>query len=193
MYKSGCVWLTKSLLYTVYWYNILVMAPPADAGVSSSLKLHYILLFIYYFFTFITEAHIIYDRKSLINIRKGTTGIGLSAMDLEVITAHNVFRPPSQTSQTKRHRKWCRKRGKRAGIRAKLTQPGPKATALPSLLLANVWLQENKMGEMRLGYGMCTAQDRRTRTTRLQSSFFPQAVRLQLTHRTPSWINAHCT
>ncbi len=39
---------------------------------------------------------------------------------------------------------WCdhpRKRGKRAGVRAKITQIGPKATLLLSLLLANVWLQ----------------------------------------------------
>ncbi len=68
----------------------------------------------------------------LTNIRKGQAGIGLSAGDLETITAHNIFRP-SRTSRTKHHRKRCdhpRKRGKRAGIRAKLTQVGPKATPL---------------------------------------------------------------
>ena len=60
---------------------------------------------------------------------------------------------PSWISWTKRHRKRCdcpRKRGKRARIRAKLTQLGPKAIPLPNLLLTNVQLQENKMDEIRL-------------------------------------------
>ncbi len=35
-------------------------------------------------------------------------------------------------------------------IRAKLTQLGPKAIPLPSLLLTKVWSQENKMDELRL-------------------------------------------
>lgn len=54
----------------------------------------------------------------------GSTGIGLSAMDHETITAYNIIRPPSKTSRPKGHRKWCDcnwKRGKRGGIRAKLS------------------------------------------------------------------------
>ncbi len=55
-----------------------------------------------YLFTFITEAHIAYDRNTLISIGKESAGIGLSAADLETITAHNIFRPPSQIGWTKK-------------------------------------------------------------------------------------------
>ncbi len=63
----------------------------------------------------------------------------------------NIFQPPRQIIWTNRHQKRCnhpRKRGKRARIRAK--QLGRKAAPLPSLLLANVRSQENKMDEIRL-------------------------------------------
>ncbi len=58
-------------------------------------------------FIFITEARITYDRQTVISIGKGSTGIGLSAADHEMITAHNIIRPHSQTSQTKRRQKQC--------------------------------------------------------------------------------------
>ncbi len=71
----------------------MVTAARGDAVASSSLKLCYILVLIYYFFTFITEAHITYDRNTLINVGKGSAGIGLSTADLETITTHNILRP----------------------------------------------------------------------------------------------------
>ncbi len=73
----------------------------ADAEAHSSHKLCYIFVLICYLFAFITEACVAYDRNTLINIRKG------SAVDLETITAHDTFWPPSQTSGTMRHQKWC--------------------------------------------------------------------------------------
>ncbi len=44
------------------------------------------------------EACITYDRNALINIGKRSAGIGLSATDLDMITAYNIFWSPSQTS-----------------------------------------------------------------------------------------------
>ncbi len=88
----------------------------------------------------------------LINLEKEAQGL-YCAGDLEMITDHNVFQLPSRSSRTKRHYKQCdcpRKRGKRARIRAKLTQLAPKAIPLSRLLLANVRSQENKMDEIRL-------------------------------------------
>ncbi len=66
-----------------------------------------------------------------------------------MIIAHKIFWPPGQTRQTKCH---CKRRGhptkrrKRAEKRAKLTQLGPKAILLPSLLVA----KENEMDTVRL-------------------------------------------
>ncbi len=71
---------------------------------------------------FITENRITYDSNTLVNIRRGSAMIGLRR----------------------------RKRGKQAGIRLKLWRLGPKAVPLPSLLLANVWSQDNKIDEIRL-------------------------------------------
>ncbi len=78
----------------------MVTAAHVDAAASSSHKLHNIFVLISYLFTFITEARIAYDRNTHINIGKGSAGIELSAADIETITAHNIFRPPSQTSWT---------------------------------------------------------------------------------------------
>ncbi len=58
----------------------------ADATASSSHKLCNIFVIICYLFAFITGARIVYDKNILINIRKGSVGIGLSAADLETIT-----------------------------------------------------------------------------------------------------------
>ncbi len=50
-----------------------------------------------FFLSFITEAvlsveaRIAYDRNTVINVRKGSIGIGLSAVDLDMITTHNIF------------------------------------------------------------------------------------------------------
>ncbi len=84
----------------------------------------------------------------MVGLLSGTV-IGLSAVDLGTITVHNTFRSglhapdtPSQTSQTKRHQKWCH--GLRAGLRAKITQLGPKATPLQSVFMTNARSQENK-------------------------------------------------
>lgn len=74
-------------------------------------------------------AHIAYDRNTLISLGRGSAGVGLSTVDLETITAHKIFQPPSQTSWTKHHQKQCdcpRKRLKRARIKAELTQFDPK-------------------------------------------------------------------
>ncbi len=76
----------------------MVMVVHADATASSSCKLRYIFVLISFLFAFITEAHIAFDRNTLIHIRKGSVGIGLNAVDHETITAHNIFQPPSQTS-----------------------------------------------------------------------------------------------
>ncbi len=76
---------------------------------------------------------------------------GLSTSVLE--RAHNGLITITITISAKHHRKQAvcpRKRGKRAGIRAKLTKLAPKAIPLPSLCLANVRLQENKVDEIRL-------------------------------------------
>ncbi len=37
-----------------------------------------------------------YDRLTFINTGNGSAGIGLSAADLEMITAHNIFQPPAR-------------------------------------------------------------------------------------------------
>ena len=102
---------------------------------------------------FINESGITYDGNTLVNIRRGRAMIGLSAADLETISALGISRSDNQNIWTRRHRKRCgrpRKRGKRAGIRVKLRRLGPKAVPLPSLLLANVRSQDNKMDEIRL-------------------------------------------
>lgn len=79
------------------------MAVHAIAVASSCLKIckMYVLLS----FAFITEAYITYDRISLLNVGQRSVGISFSAVDLETIAAHSIFRPPSQNSRTKRHQK----------------------------------------------------------------------------------------
>lgn len=60
---------------------------------------------------------------------KERAGIALSAVDLKTVPAHEIFQPPSQTSQTKHHHRQGnqpKERWKRAGIIAELTQLGPK-------------------------------------------------------------------
>lgn len=87
------------------------------------------------------------------NFGKESVVIGLSAVDLKGISGNGISWPASQTNRTKRHPKQCvhpRKRGKRAYIRAKLCKLGLKAVPLPSLHLASVCSQENKMNEKRL-------------------------------------------
>ncbi len=69
--------------------GLMVLVVHADTTASSSLKRRFI--FIFNFFTFITEACITYDRKTLVNTGRGSTGFGISAMDLETITTHNIF------------------------------------------------------------------------------------------------------
>ncbi len=109
----------------------MVIAARADTAARSSLKFRHIFGLIGYFFAFITEAHITYDRNTLINLIKGNAGVGLSAADFEMILRrHDIFQPPSQTSCTKRHHKLCdhpRKRVEIALKRAKQTQLGAKA------------------------------------------------------------------
>ncbi len=134
---------------------------------SSSHKCRYIC----YLFTFITEACIAHDRNTFINIGKGSVWI-------EAITAHNIFRPPSRTSWSKRYqeRRDCpRKSGKRAGMRAILIQLGPKAIPLPSLLLANVQSHENKMDDIRL---RLTQQQQIFTETWLYPNILDQAISL---------------
>lgn len=117
---------------------------PACTNVAASSSLHFCLSLV--FFTFITQACIIYGRIFL-NIGKLQ---GLKKVLLETITADNMFWLPSQT---KRHHKWCdwtKLRGRRARITANLTQLGPKATPLPSQLMTSVLLQENKTEEISL-------------------------------------------
>lgn len=41
------------------------------------------------------EACITDDKNTLINVRKGSAGIGLNAEDLGMITAHSLFRSAS--------------------------------------------------------------------------------------------------
>ncbi len=63
------------------YHNPFFVIPLWLAG--SSHKLLYIFVLICYPFAFITETGIAYDRDTLINIAKGSAGIGLSAADLK--------------------------------------------------------------------------------------------------------------
>ncbi len=128
------------------------MVAHAGVAASSSNKLHYIFVLICYLFAFFYYWSMYYIWQKYTHQclkKKGRDWIKSSG--LEIITAHNILWPPSWTSRTKCYQKrWDRPR-KRAR-RAKLTQFGPKPIPLPSLLLANVWSQENKMDEIILTY-----------------------------------------
>ncbi len=85
--------------------SIMVTMARADAVASSSLKLHiftttlllhYIFVLLCYFFSFITETCMTEIHSS---VRKGSSRIGLSAVDLETITDHKRCDYP-------RKRKW---------------------------------------------------------------------------------------
>ncbi len=126
------------------------MAARADGVASSSLKLCNIFVLICFIFSplllkhiLAMEARITYNVNTLINVRKGSTGIGLSTADLQTIISRNIIWSPKQISRTKRQCKRCdcpRKRGK--GARK-------EAILLPSLLLTNVCPQENKKDQIR--------------------------------------------
>ncbi len=79
------------------YIHVTMVTAHADAAASDSLKLCYISVLIcyvfhlYYWHVLPMEAHITYDRNTLINIGKGSTGFGLRLADLETITAHNIF------------------------------------------------------------------------------------------------------
>ncbi len=118
---------------------------------------------------FIAENRITYDSNTLINIRKGSAVIGLSAVDLETMSSLSISRSENQNIWTKRQCKqcgWPSKRRKQAGIRVKLRRLRPKAVPLPSLLLANIRSQDNKMDEIRVKL----TQERETRNCGLSSS-----------------------
>lgn len=101
-----------------------------------------------------------YDKHTLINVGKGSAGIGLNAADLQILCPHYPL--ACKSSQTKHHSNQCdrpTKRGKRAGTSGQLTRLGPRPVPLPSLLLPDVWSQENGTDEV--GLRLCQQQETR--------------------------------
>lgn len=106
------------------------MAAQSDAAASSSLKLVHFCFNLHFFPRFINELRATYDRNTLNNSGKESVRTGLSAVDLEAIPGNSIL--TSQTDQ------WSQ-----TSLGREITKVGLKAVPSPSLLLANVHLQEN--------------------------------------------------
>lgn len=72
---------------------------------------------------------------------------GTQFPEIRRVTDSNFTIPPLKWRRRRRHRK--QKRGKRAGLKARL-RANPQRPAIPSLFLTNSWSLNNKMDELRL-------------------------------------------
>ena len=92
-----------------------------------------------------------YSRETLLRIRVMQDAKTLmNSCDLDTLRQHGILSKPANH----RRRKWKRcerkqKRGKRAGIHARL-KANPSRPAVPSLLLSNVRSLDNKLDELHL-------------------------------------------
>lgn len=129
----------------VLWHPVLLLqittkhhlSPSHTAAIS--LKHWFNFFQSFYFLSFISELHMTYDRKTVINFRKENVELGLSALDLEVMSANSISWPAVPMSV---QAGWLPKEESQC--------QSPRQEPRLSLYPAYLWhSQENKMDEAR--------------------------------------------
>lgn len=96
-------WLNANVSSCLKVTIVMATVADADAAAGISQKLCYIFVLICYFFAFIAEARITYNRNTLIDFGKESVGNGLNAAGHEAISVDDI----QPASQTESHRKQC--------------------------------------------------------------------------------------